>query len=86
MSNIAIFSEVGGRSVLAVRRHYLVHRVSFRELRVQAHAELARATRTCIASLDDGWINVFHGWAPYKQGMRFRLTEGSTTSKLINER
>lgn len=81
MSNIPILGEVGGGSVLAVRRHYLVHRMSFWELRVQAHAELARATRTCIASLDDGCINVFHGWAPYnkQKEISFRLTEGLTT-------
>ena len=75
MANIAIFGEVGGGGVFAVRRHDLIHQVSFWELRIQSHAELARTTRTCIGSLDDGWINVFHCWAPYdKQGIEFRLT------------
>jgi hypothetical protein len=58
--NIPVLGEVGAGSVLAIRHHDLIHRASFRKLGVQAHAELARTTRTGIATFDDGWIDVFH--------------------------
>jgi hypothetical protein len=62
MANIPIFGKMGSRGVLAIGRYDLVHRPPFGELRIQLHAELAGTTRTCIATLDDGWINMFHCW------------------------
>jgi hypothetical protein len=76
MADISVFGQVGGSGVIAVERHNLIHGASFRKLRVQAPTEFAGTTCTCVGTLDDGWVNMFHGGAPYDNTTGFSGLSG----------
>jgi hypothetical protein len=60
VADVAILGQMGGSGMLPVRRHQLVNRPALGKMGVQLLAEFTEATGSRVATLDNGWINVFH--------------------------
>jgi hypothetical protein len=62
VANVSVFGQVGGSNGFTAAADHLIERTAVRELRVEFLTKLARPAGTGrVKTIDDGWVNVFHG-------------------------
>ena len=62
MAHVSVFGQVRGSNGFTTAADHLIQGTAVLELRVEFLTKLARpAGARCIETIDDGWVNMFHG-------------------------
>jgi hypothetical protein len=62
VANVSVLGQVRGSNGFTTAANHLVEGAAVGELRIEFLAKLARPAGTrCVETIDDGWVNMFHG-------------------------